>query len=143
MVRLTLERTNSLLCYPPVPGAHWARLSLETGCRGLVLQRAAIVLKHDSAFNGYCSHSSHLAPVGEERLGKTDFTFSGAPVLRDIYAACKPPEKRTSTLPITFTHSLYLLTYSFWLTVCYTHTHTHTTKAHTSLISPHLPLRPS
>ena len=64
-----------------------AWLSWETGCSGLVLQRAAIVLKHDSAFNGYCSHSSHLALVGAERLREVDVTFTGAPVLRDILPA--------------------------------------------------------
>ncbi|KAJ4925185.1 hypothetical protein JOQ06_017921, partial [Pogonophryne albipinna] len=50
-----------------------AWLSWETGCSSLVLQRVAIVLKHDSAFNGYCSHSSHLALVGEKRLGEAFF----------------------------------------------------------------------
>lgn len=59
-------------------------LSWETGCSGLVLQQAAIALKHDSAFNGYCSHSSHLALVGEECLGEVASSFTGAPVLRDI-----------------------------------------------------------
>ena len=46
---------------PLLRGAMGARLSRETGCGGLV----AIVLKHDSAFNSYCSRSSHLALVGE------------------------------------------------------------------------------
>lgn len=47
-------------------GAMRARLSRETGCGGLVFTAEwPIVLKHDSAFNSYCSRSSHLALVGE------------------------------------------------------------------------------
>lgn len=89
MVRLTTgeDESSSL---PLLRGAMGARLSRETGCGGLV----AIVLKHDSAFNSYCSRSSHLALVGERIASgggggrEVDSAFTGAPVLRDIYAAC-------------------------------------------------------
>ena len=86
VVRLTTgeDESSSL---PLLRGAMGARLSRETGCGGLV----AIVLKHDSAFNSYCSRSSHLALVGERSAsggGEVDSAFTSAPVLRDIYAAC-------------------------------------------------------
>lgn len=61
---------------------HRARLSWRKGCSRLV----STVGSMTPAYNSY-SHSSHLALVGDERLGEEDLPFTGSPV-HPGYPAC-------------------------------------------------------